>query len=164
MKAFDSKYLDELIGQAKYSPRLRQHRNIHQSYQDACQRLFNAIEPDSYIRPHRHLSDPKCELLITVQGSLALVTFDDIGGILNVLRMGSGHTGSAVTIGAEVPAETWHTVISLEPESILLEVKAGPFNPDAAKDYAPWAPVEGSKESMTYLNEILSKVCSGLDH
>jgi hypothetical protein len=40
MKKFDKHYLDDLIGDAKVSPRLRKHRNIHQTYQDACQRLF----------------------------------------------------------------------------------------------------------------------------
>ena len=50
MKIFDAQYLDGLTNQAKDSPRLRQHRNVHQSYQEASQRLFNAIEPGSYIR------------------------------------------------------------------------------------------------------------------
>jgi cupin fold WbuC family metalloprotein len=62
MIVFGSEYLDELSGLAKVSPRLRQHRNIHTSYDDPCQRLFNAIEPESYIRPHRHAADPRDEL------------------------------------------------------------------------------------------------------
>jgi cupin fold WbuC family metalloprotein len=77
MKIFDAQYLDDLTNQAKDSPRLRQHRNVHQSYQEASQRLFNAIEPGSYIRPHRHASDPREELLVAVRGVMALVTFDD---------------------------------------------------------------------------------------
>ena len=77
MKIFDAQYLDDLTGKAKVSPRLRQHRNVHQSYQDACQRLFNAIEPGSYIRPHRHASNPREELQIAVRGVMALVTFDE---------------------------------------------------------------------------------------
>ena len=75
MKIFNSEYLDALSGQAKENPRQRQHRNIHQSYKDASQRLFNAIEPGSYIRPHKHAADPRDELLIAVRGLMALVTF-----------------------------------------------------------------------------------------
>lgn len=89
MKIFNTQYLDDLTGKAKVSPRLRQHRNIHQSYQDASQRLFNAIEPGSYIRPHRHVSDPREELLIAVRGVMAMVAFDDQGAVTNVLRFGT---------------------------------------------------------------------------
>jgi len=45
MQVFTSQTLDELTNKAKANPRLRQHKNIHSSYQDPCQRLFNAIEP-----------------------------------------------------------------------------------------------------------------------
>lgn len=151
MKAFDAQYLNDLTGQAKNSPRLRQHRNIHQNYQDACQRLFNAIEPDSYIRPHRHTSEPRDELLIAIRGSMALVTFDDQGSVMGILRFGSQNHGSDLAAGAEVPASTWHTVVALEPGCVLLEVKAGPFNPNQPKDLAPWAPEEGSAMVQGYL-------------
>jgi cupin fold WbuC family metalloprotein len=52
IKVFSVEGLDLLVTQAKNSPRLRQHKNIHLDYADPCQRLFNSIEPDSYIRPH----------------------------------------------------------------------------------------------------------------
>jgi cupin fold WbuC family metalloprotein len=158
MKLFDAYYLNELTGQAKLSPRLRQHHNIHQSYQDACQRLFNAIEPGSYIRPHRHLGDPRDELLIAVRGEMALVTFDDQGGVTNVLRFGTERLGEDMALGAEVTASTWHTVIALEPSCVLLEIKAGPFDPNQPKDLALWAPVEGSAIAKEYLNLLIEKV------
>ena len=101
MKIFDAQYLDDLTGKAKVSPRLRQHRNVHQSYQDASQRLFNAIEPGSYIRPHRHASDPREELLIAVRGVMAMVTFDDQGAVTNVLRFGTEKHGVEMVAGAE---------------------------------------------------------------
>ena len=67
MKTFSGEYLDFLSVQAKSNPRLRQQDNIYESYQETCQRLFNAIEPCSYIRPHRHAIDPKDELLVAVR-------------------------------------------------------------------------------------------------
>jgi hypothetical protein len=48
IKVFSVEYLDDLTHQAAGAPRRRQHRNIHTDYTDPCQRLFNAIEPDSY--------------------------------------------------------------------------------------------------------------------
>jgi cupin fold WbuC family metalloprotein len=155
MRIFDAHYLDDLTGEAKGSPRLRQHRNIHQSYQDACQRLFNAIELGSYIRPHRHAADPRDELLIAVRGSMALVTFDDQGTVTGVLCFGTDKYGRDMAAGAEVPASTWHTVIALEPGCVLLEVKAGPFDPNRPKDLAAWAPEEGSATARDYLNRLV---------
>ncbi len=154
MKIFDAQYLHAITDQAKDSPRRRQHRNIHQSYQDSCQRLFNAIEPDSYIRPHRHASDPRDELLIAVRGLMALLTFDDQGGVTGVQRFGTEKYGNAIAAGVEVPASTWHTVVAMEPGCVLLEVKAGPFDPDQPKDLAAWAPEEGSELAKNYLRQL----------
>lgn len=158
MKAFDAQYLNDLTGQAKNSPRLRQHRNIHLSYQDACQRLFNAIEPGSYIRPHRHASDPRDELLVAIRGVMALVTFDDQGSVTGILRFGSQNHGSDLAAGAEVASGTWHTVVALEPGCVLLEVKAGPFDPSQPKDLASWAPEEGSAVAESYLQQLMSRI------
>ena len=158
MKIFDAQYFDNLTGQAKVSPRLRQHRNVHQSYQESSQRLFNAIEPGSYIRPHRHASDPRDELLIAVRGVMAMVTFDDQGAVTNVLRFGSEKYGVEMAVGAEVSSSTWHTLIALEPGCVLLEVKAGPFDPNQPKDLAPWAPEVSSDAASTYLGCLLERV------
>jgi len=117
--------------------------------------LFNAIEPDSYIRPHRHASDPRNELLIAIRGSLALLVFDDLGVIKDVLRFGSEKSASSMAVGAEVSPLTWHTVVALEPGSVLLEVKAGPFDPNQPKDLAIWAPEEDSAESRVYLDKLV---------
>ena len=154
MKVFSASYMNELSGNAMRNPRKRQHRNIHLTYQDTCQRLFNAIEPGSYIRPHRHSTDPRDELLIAVRGTMALVAFDEFGVVSGVLRFGYNKQGDDWAVGAEVAASTWHTVIALETGSVLLEVKAGPFDPDQPKDLAPWAPEEGSKDSSEYLRQL----------
>lgn len=158
MKVFGIDYLNELTAQAQCSPRKRQHRNIHESYADPCQRLFNAIEPGSYIRPHRHTADPKDELLIAVRGSMALVTFDEQGRVNGVVRFGVDRNGEGLAVGAEVPANTWHTVIALELGCVLLEVKAGPFDPNQPKDLATWAPDEGSSAGLAYLDKLIGLV------
>lgn len=158
MKVFSADYLNELTSQARCSPRKRQHRNIHESYADLCQRLFNAIEPGSYIRPHRHAADPKDELLIAVRGCMALVTFDEQGLVTGVVRFGTDRNGDGLAVGAELPATTWHTVIALEPACVLLEMKAGPFDPNQPKDLAPWAPDEGTVAAKDYLDKLIESV------
>lgn len=144
MKIFDDFLFTKLQAQAQLSPRLRQHHNIHVAQEDPCQRLFNAIEPNSYIRPHRHITDPKHELLVAVRGKMALLTFDDRGAVKEIVRFGTSQYPLNTTVGIEVPPDVWHTVIALETGSVLLEVKPGPFDPLQPKDLAPWAPSEGS--------------------
>ena len=78
MHIFSKKYLNDLISEAKRSSRKRQHRNIHSSFDDRCQRLMNAIGTDSYIAPHRHQIDPKSECLIAAKGLFAAIIFSDI--------------------------------------------------------------------------------------
>jgi cupin fold WbuC family metalloprotein len=148
--------LDDLLHEAAESPRRRQHRNLHTSYTDPCQRLLNAIELDSYIRPHRHALDPKVECLFAVRGKFSLITFDERGSPERVVRFGTelhGRDGQ-LDLGVEVPAATWHTVIALVPGSVLLEVKAGPFDPHAAKELAPWAPEEHSVAAESYFQTL----------
>src|SRR5215207_1181011 len=43
------------------SPRRRMIQPFHRSEQDTLHRMFNAVQPDSYVRPHRHLDPPKAE-------------------------------------------------------------------------------------------------------
>jgi cupin fold WbuC family metalloprotein len=158
MKIFDETYLSDLSARAETNSRRRQHLSIHQSYQEPCQRLFNAIEPDSYIRPHRHATDPRDEFLLAVRGEMALLIFDDSGAVTRVQRFASEKYGPAFAAGIEVPASTWHTVLALQPGSVLLEVKAGPFDPAQPKDLAPWAPEEGSVDATRYLQALVGYV------
>jgi cupin fold WbuC family metalloprotein len=154
MKLFTNDYLNALTSQAQAHTRLRQHQNIHQDYQEPCQRLFNAIEPGSYIRPHRHLSDPRDELLIAIHGLLAVVAFDDGGKITSAVRLGSEKFGTDICRIVEIPPSIWHTVIALRTGSVLLEIKAGPFDPERPKDLAGWAPEENSIEAAAFLQTI----------
>jgi cupin fold WbuC family metalloprotein len=146
--------LDALVAAARVSPRRRQHRNIHVSHDDPCQRLLNAIGTDSYIRPHRHSLDPKTETLIAVRGRFALICFDDEGAVDSIVRFGmeSSAVNAGMAAGVQVPPGTWHTVLALVPGAILFEVKAGPFHPDVAKEFPEWAPAEGSTEAGNYLD------------
>lgn len=163
MKIFSANQLNALVTQAQDSPRLRQHQNIHTGFHEPCQRLFNAIEPGSYIRPHRHYSVPREELLVAIRGLMALVTFDDAGQVQRIVRFGSEKYGSELAVGVEVTPEDWHTVLALEQGSVLLEVKAGPFDPGQPKDLAEWAPREGTEGASEYLSRLMAVVLQSDD-
>lgn len=147
-RAIDAALLDALEEQARASPRARQHLNLHADYADPCQRFLNAVLAHSYIRPHRHASDPKVETLFVLRGRFGVVTFDAAGTVESTTILSLGDGGAS---GIELAPGEWHTVIALSPSAVLLEMKAGPFNPQAAKEMAAWAPFEDSTEAPAYL-------------
>lgn len=151
---FDKLTLESLRDSAENSTRRRQNFNFHDSYNEPCQKFLNFIRSDSYIRPHRHMLDPKKELLVAISGVFGLCLFDD-NGLLRECRPFASeaywHLGMA--FAASVSPFTWHTVIALTNEAVLLEAKEGPFNPAAAKELALWSPEEADVEaSKAYLN------------
>ena len=152
----DKSLLLNLISKGCFSARLRSTYNLHKSYEDKAQRLLNAIGVDSYIRPHRHLLDPKNECLLAVLGLFALVIFDDSGNVSNISKFGTEKYLDAleISMGIEIAPHLWRTVIALTPGAILFEVKEGPFNPNLAKEYPCWAPAEDSIEAGIYFQSL----------
>jgi cupin fold WbuC family metalloprotein len=141
-------------GAAKASPRRRKNHNFHSDYADPVNRMLNAIEPGTYVRPHKHESPDKCEVFIILTGRALVLRFDDSGAIIehNVLDHAQG------VYGVEFAPRVWHTIISLAPGTVAYEVKPGPYAPIDDKNFAPWAPAEGSPESAAYLASILARL------
>ena len=50
----DVELLDTVSAAAQTSPRGRKNHNFHTADAAQCHRLLNAIEPGSYVAPHRH--------------------------------------------------------------------------------------------------------------
>src|SRR5207253_3168795 len=78
-----------------------------------------------------------------LRGSLLVVRFSEVG------ESSEGVVVSAdgPVKGIEVPPGAWHTVVALEPGTIVFEVNSGPYNPDTHKEFALWAPSEEDKEA-----------------
>ena len=159
MRLMGKEELEELTGMARESHRLRKNLNLHEDYDDPCQRLFNAVEPGSYIRPHRHSSPPKHEFFMVVRGALALVTFTDRGEPARIVRLDQDSQMFAV----DLPPHTWHTVVSLSAGTVFFEAKQGPYVPLSDKDFAPWAPAEASGEAASYLEHLVTCIRSDND-
>ena len=143
--------LDDLVAGAKRSDRHRLNLNLHVSPDEVCQRFFNAMEPETYVRPNRQLSPPKRKLLVGIRGRFAAVIFNDVGDIEQSYIFGAG---SDVNCAVEVPAGVWNSIVCLESGSILLEVKSGPFNPDEPPELAPWSPEAETLQSVQFLERL----------
>lgn len=139
MKRIDKTLLTTLTTQAAASPRKRAHHNLHPQLDDKVQRLCIAMEPGTYVRPHRHMQPETWEILLILSGAVALLIFDDSGRVLERIELAAGGEVAAV----EIPANTWHAVASLKADTVVFEVKQGPYAPIAEDNYAPWSPADG---------------------
>lgn len=146
-RLIDDALLDAVTEEARASPRLRRNRNFHSSDDHPGHRLLNAIEPGSYVAPHRHLDPLKDETMVVLRGCLGLVIFADGGQVSASHRLGPGQPSG---LGVDIPHGTWHSVVALQPGTVFLEAKAGPYRPLTAEERAPWAPQEGSPEARDY--------------
>ncbi|HQR53077.1 MAG TPA: WbuC family cupin fold metalloprotein [Burkholderiales bacterium] len=143
----DTALLDHASGLAAASPRGRRNLNFHRMEADASHRLLNAIEPGSYIRPHRHLDAAKDETLVVVRGRIGAIVFDEAGSVADTAVLVAGGD----CCGINLPHGTYHTVLALEPKTVFFESKAGPYRPLDASEFAAWAPAEGAPEAQAYL-------------
>jgi cupin fold WbuC family metalloprotein len=147
MRIIDRQLLDRLSEEARGNPRLRKNFNLHPDDEFCCHRLLNAMEPDSYIRPHRHLDPLKDESMVMVRGSMGVLRFDEAGNVLE--RRVIAAAGEAVAV--DIPHGSFHTVVSLESGTVFFESKAGPYRPLSEEEKGGWAPAEGAPESSSYL-------------
>lgn len=139
--------IENLTKAARLSERKRKNYNFHGSEDDPCHRILNAIEPDSYVRPHRHLDETKDETLVVVAGALLCLIFDDSGTMTESISMAAG----SPIFGVNIPHGTWHTFIALEAGTVFFEAKAGPYKSLVDAEKADWAPDDNTPDAEAYL-------------
>jgi cupin fold WbuC family metalloprotein len=152
MKVVTRGLLSQVSAEARQNPRLRKNFNFHLSDESRCQRLLNAIEPGSYIRPHRHLDPEKSEAFILMTGTLGIVTFTDDGGVAETVLL--SYAGG--NLAADIPHGVYHTALSLEPGSVFYETKAGPYRQLNEEEKAKWAPEDGDPQVQAFLMRLRS--------
>lgn len=155
MTLIDNHLLDETSEAARTSPRRRKNHNFHVSEAEVSNRLLNAVEPGSYIQPHRHCDPNKDETVVVVRGRFGLVLFDETGDVVRTIVLAAG----ADVVGANIPHGTYHTLVSLQPGSVFFEAKAGPYSPITDAERAPWAPPEGEPSAVEYLARLERLFC-----
>ncbi|HYC45219.1 MAG TPA: WbuC family cupin fold metalloprotein [Burkholderiales bacterium] len=147
---FGRECLDALCARARESKRRRMNLNFHDRDEHPANRLLNAMETDSYVRPHRHLRPDKEETFVAVRGALGVVLFDGDGNVTQTALI----RPNGELIGAHVPCGTFHSIVALEPGSVFFEVKGGPYQPTIEKEWAQWSPPEGDAAAPAYLAKL----------
>lgn len=150
LKIVSPKLLDELSQKAQNSSRKRLNYNFHEDLADPINRMLNALEPGTYLQPHKHENPDKREVFVVLRGSLVVFFFADSGNPTEFVLLDPQKGNYAV----EIPVGAWHTLISLETGSIVYEVKDGPYQPLSDKNFASWAPKEGDPGCEEYLKNL----------
>lgn len=146
----DQAFLDRISIQAKASPRKRKNFNFHGTEGDLSHRLLNALEPGTYISPHRHLDPNKDESMVMLRGKMGAVLFDEAGHVTQTALLSAGGAVGAINI----PHDVFHSIVALAADTVFFEAKAGPYLPLTQAERAPWAPLEGEEGAAAYLAEL----------
>ncbi|QZE12870.1 WbuC family cupin fold metalloprotein [Halosquirtibacter laminarini] len=157
MEWIDKTLLDKVCVEAKASPRKRMNYNFHDSSDAKLQRMLNALQPGTYLRPHRHLTPEKDEVFILLRGKMAVFFFDDEGDMTD-MKVVDPLNGK---YGVDIPAGQWHGLLVLEEDTVIFEVKHGPYEPLDPNDFAPWSPAEGDdgvEEFVARLQGVVDQV------
>jgi cupin fold WbuC family metalloprotein len=153
MKYINTELLNRVTGEAKNSPRKRMNYNFHKDGDELLQRMLNALEPETYLPPHRHTS--QVEIFLLLRGKITVLLFDDFGNIIEVKKLDP----KSGEYGVEIPIGVWHTILVEESGSVIYEIKEGPFVPNVGVEFATWAPEPIESDACAlYLSSLREQV------
>lgn len=125
MKIISNTVVNELHSSALASPRLRMNYNIHESLEEDVHKLLNSLQPGTVMPIHRHLHPAKKETFVLLQGALEVRKYNDDKTIAEKYLM-SRESGNII---CEIMPDEWHSFEVLEPDTLILEIKKGPYVP-----------------------------------
>ncbi len=128
------------------SPRRRIILPVHRQQEALVQRMLNFLQPGTYIQPHLHPLPSASETIQVLRGSLGFLTFDAEGQVLECHRLDAEGLGFI-----DIEPQVWHGFVVLEPDTVILEIKRGPYDGRHDKVFASWAPREsdpGTTEAL----------------
>jgi cupin fold WbuC family metalloprotein len=146
LQRLDQALFDQVAAEARSSARLRTNHNLHQE-SDPVQRFLNVLQPGTYVRPHRHRRQRPgagFECFVVLQGAIGLLLLDGAGSVRQRERLEAG----GPVRGIQIAEGLVHTLVALAPDSVMLEIKEGPYDPSADKDFLAAFPLEGSEAAQ----------------
>jgi len=148
----DKSTLAEIIEKSRISSRKRACHIVRSFKQGIPAVMFNALQPGTYIRPHIHPVAEGTEILIPITGKSTAIIFDEKGKIKEKYELSKEKTNYL-----EIPSRTFHTVIALEPDSILCEIYMATHPEEEYKQFAAWSPEEGPLADE-YLKKLIKEI------
>ena len=154
MIKIDQNFTDAFLEKASNSERRRANYNFHKELSDTMHRMLNIMNTDTYVCPHKHINPDKREAFILLKGKVLVVEFHDSGAISDFVILDRENN----SYGCEIGLKQWHTIICLEDNTIVYEVKDGPYDVATDKVFAPWAPKEGDSSCLEYNQRLVKEV------
>lgn len=152
MKLITEELLDSVTAQAQANSRLRMNYNFHTSMDEPVHRMLNALEPGTYLPPHRHTDKEETYLLL--RGKMWVFFYDESGKVTEKVLLDP----LKGNYGLEIPAGTWHSIVVLETGTVIFEIKKGPYYPLPSEDLASWAPAPSDvKGAEAFMNKLLEE-------
>jgi cupin fold WbuC family metalloprotein len=153
----NKEHLQQGINASRESPRKRIMLPMHRTTTEGVQRMVNYLQRDSYIKPHQHPMPECIENLAVLQGAMGVLAFDEEGNVLEAHRLVANDAASCMI---DIEQGVWHTLVPLADDTVVLEIKRGPYDAKTDKAFAKWAPDEGTPESLAWLKAIIAKYFS----
>ena len=120
----DKVLIEKIAKEAAASPRLRMHYDLRDSAEEDSQRMLNVLLPGTKVPIHRHKNSS--ELVVCLQGSCIERLYDEQGKETEAVTLTAGGEVPAMVI----PAGVYHTLDASAGMSVIVEVKAGKFDPE----------------------------------
>jgi cupin fold WbuC family metalloprotein len=132
-----AEHLTEGFAASRRSPRLRMILPLHRTQDAAVQRMLNFFQPGTYVRPHVHPAAGQSELVHVLEGRLGFLLFAASGELTGWEDLSAGEM-------VDIEPGQWHGMVCLAPDTVILEIKKGPYSAATDKEFALWAPEEGA--------------------
>ena len=142
LQRLDQGLFDRVAHSARQASRLRMNHNLHEA-DDLVQRFINVLQPGTYVRPHRHRRSGEgsgFECFVVLQGAVGLLLMNQEGEITQKERLDA----NGPLRGIELAENQVHTLVALEDDTVIFELKQGPYQPASDKDFLPGFPQEQS--------------------
>ena len=150
MIAINEDLISKVTEKSKISERKRQNFCFHYGNEDLIQRMINVLQSDSYIRPHKHVFPLKREIFIVLKGRFLYFEFNDSCEIITVFELNQ----AIGNYGVEIEPGVFHTLVAIENDSVVYEIKDGPYNPVTDKIFASESPNETDDNVAEYLQNL----------
>jgi cupin fold WbuC family metalloprotein len=154
MIVIDEKFLAPVLEKAAIVERKRTNYNFHKFAGDTLQRMLNVLNTGTYLRPHKHVNPDKREAFVILEGKVAVIEFEELGMPSQCVVLDPRNK----VYGCEIEPGKWHGLVCLEDNTVLYEVKDGPYIVETDKVFAPWSPEEGSVGAQDYIQKLITEL------
>ena len=110
------------------------------------QRFLNVLQPGTNVLPHRHVRDQPgswFEYFLVLQGSIGLLVMDSSGSIVQKELL----EAKGPLRGIELAENQLHTPVSLQPDTVMFELRQRHHQHSEDKDFLNRFPSGGCAEA-----------------